>query len=66
MPWDIRRSGSSYEVVQRDNGKVVGRHESRSAAERQQAALYASEADEDKVAQPTRNMWHGQFFPRRG
>jgi len=66
MPWDIKRSGSSYQVVQRDNGKVVGRHSSRSAAERQQAALYASENDEKKVAQPTRNMWNGQFFPRRG
>jgi hypothetical protein len=65
MPWDIKRSGSSYQVVQRDNGKVVGRHSSRSAAERQQAALYASEKEE-KAAQPTRNMWHGQFFPRRG
>ena len=66
MPWDIRRSGSTYEVVQRDNGKVVGRHSSRSDAEAQQAALYSTEDDQQKAAQPTTNNWEGLFFPRRG
>lgn len=48
MPWDIRREGNAYSVVQRDNGKVVGRHATRASAERQQAALYATEDDEAK------------------
>ena len=64
MPWDIRRVGSVYEVVQRDNGQVVGRHRTRVEAESQQAALYSTEDDQEKVA--PRTMWQGQFFPRRG
>lgn len=66
MPWDIRRSGSTYEVVQRNNGKVVGRHSSRRQAEAQQAALYATEDDQQKSEQPIKNNWAGLFFPRRG
>lgn len=65
MPWDIRRSGSSYEVVQRNNGRVVGRHATRAEAEGQQAALYATESDQKKAEQPTKNNWSGLFFPRR-
>lgn len=65
MPWDIRRSGSVYEVVQRNNGRVMGRHKTRAEAEGQQAALYATEDDQEKSAQPTRDTWQGQFFPRR-
>lgn len=48
MPWDIRREGKSYAVVQRNNGKTVGTHATRASAERQQAALYASENNEAK------------------
>lgn len=66
MPWDIRRSGSTYEVVQRDNGKVVGRHSTRAEAQAQQAALYSTEDDQQKAEQPTKNNWAGLFFPRRG
>lgn len=66
MPWDIRQRGSQYAVVQRDNGKIVGTHPTRAAAERQQAALYASEAEEkDKAEWPTTSTWMGQFMPRR-
>jgi len=65
MPWDIRQRGSQYEVVQRDNGHVAGTHPTRSAAERQQAALYATEDDQEKAAQPTESTWMGQFMPRR-
>lgn len=61
MPWNIRRSGSQYEVVQENNGKIVGKHPTRTQAERQVAALYANEAD--KAEQPTKNNWQGQFFP---
>ena len=31
MPYDVRRRGSSYQVVD-DNGKVVGTHPTRTAA----------------------------------
>jgi hypothetical protein len=62
MPWNIVRSGSQYEVVQQNNGKVVGRHSTREAAQRQQAALYASES-QTKKTEPVRNNWQGQFFP---
>ena len=66
MPWTVRRSGNTYEVVQENNGRVVGTHTTRTSAERQRAALYASEADEkDKGEMPVRNTWMGQFMPRR-
>lgn len=65
MPWDIKRRGSDYVVVQRDNGKIVGTHPSRSAAEQQQAALYATEDDQQKAEQPIKDTWMGQFIPRR-
>ena len=42
MPYDIRRHGSQYEVVVQGSGKVVGKHPTRAAAERHQAALYAN------------------------
>lgn len=66
MPWDIRRSGSYYEVVQRNNGKVVGRHKTREQAQSQQAALYSTEDEQEKAEQPIKNNWEGFFFPRRG
>lgn len=65
MPWDIRRAGSSYEVVQRNNGRIMGRHKTRAEAEGQQAALYATEDDQKKAEQPVKNNWNGLFFPRR-
>lgn len=66
MPWNIRRSGSQYEVVQQNNGKVVGRHATRESAQRQMAALYANEPEAAKgTEQPVRNNWQGQFFPTR-
>lgn len=42
MPYDIRRSGSQYQVVVQGTGRVVGTHPTRTAAERQQSALYAN------------------------
>ena len=65
MPWDIRQRGSQYEVVQRDSGEVVGTHPTRTRAESQQAALYATEDDQEKAEQPTYGQWMGQFMPRR-
>jgi hypothetical protein len=65
MPYDIRRSGSQYQVVG-PTGRVMGTHPSRAAAIRQQQALYANESEASKTEQPTENTWQGQFFPRRG
>ena len=65
MPYDVRRSGSGYVVVD-DDGKVVGRHSTRSEAVNHQRALYANVPDASKGGQPTRNNWAGLFFPRSG
>lgn len=65
MPYDIRRSGSQYQVVG-PNGRVMGTHPTQAAAIRQQRALYANEPEASKSGQPTENTWQGQFFPRRG
>jgi hypothetical protein len=46
MPWDIKRNYggcSGYAVVKRPDGSISGCHSSKEAAERQMAALYASE-----------------------
>lgn len=51
MPWSIRDDHpdcSGYAVVQDSNGHVAGCHTTREAAQRQIAALYASEADKEK------------------
>ena len=63
MPYNIRQQGSRYAVVD-DDGKVVGRHSTRAAAERQRRALYANVPDASKV-EGDKNNWDG-FFPRRG
>ena len=42
MPWNVRKKGSKFVVVKK-NGKVVGTHDSREQALKQQAALYSSE-----------------------
>lgn len=65
MPYDVRRSGSQYQVVD-DNGKVVGTHGTRAEAVQHQRALYANVEDASKDEQPTRATWNGQFYPRRG
>lgn len=65
MPYDIRRSGSRYTVVD-DSGKVVGTHATRAGAVRHQQALYANVPDASKGEQPVKNNWSGLFYPRRG
>lgn len=50
MPYDIRRHGSQYEVVVQGTGRVVGKHPTRVAAERQQAALYANVPEARKAS----------------
>lgn len=59
MPYDIRRQGSSYTVVD-DKGKVVGRHKTRREAIAHQRALYANVPDASK-----KMNWGGTFFPRK-
>ena len=65
MPYDIRRHGSKYEVID-DNGHVVGTHPTKQEAVNHQRALYANVPDASKAEQPTKNNWEGMFFPRRG
>mgnify|MGYP000052324854 CR=1 FL=1 len=64
MPYDVRRSGSQYEVVGPE-GRVMGTHSTRAEAVDQQRALYANEPDASKAEQPIKNNWAGMFFPRR-
>ena len=42
MPWNVQRSGSKYEVVQSQTGRVVGTHATREEANAQLAALHAN------------------------
>jgi hypothetical protein len=64
MPYDVERRGSSYVVVD-DDGKVVGRHDSKQEAVNHQRALYANVPDASKSGQIDNN-WSGLFAPRRG
>jgi hypothetical protein len=50
MPWHIEEANENcrgFAVVKDDDGKLEGCHRSRAQAERQLAALYASEEDND-------------------
>jgi hypothetical protein len=50
MPWDIKRGAAGckgYAVV-KDDGKLVGCHESESKAKAHMRALYANESDSTK------------------
>jgi hypothetical protein len=48
MPWNVQRSGSKYEVVQSQTGRVVGTHPTKQEANAQLAALYANVKDTKK------------------
>jgi hypothetical protein len=63
MPYAVERQGSFYVVVD-DDGKVVGRHDSKEEAVNHQGALYANVPDASKVGQIDNN-WSGIFAPRR-
>lgn len=43
MPYDIRKRGNKHCVIKRDDGKVMGCHDSRAKAERQRRAIHAGE-----------------------
>lgn len=54
MPFSVMKlggkgcpKGKEWGVVTKGSGKLHGCHESRESAEKQMAALYANEADED-------------------
>lgn len=48
MPWHIEHRGDEYCVIKDSDGESEGCHPSREAAQRQLAALYASESDKEK------------------
>ena len=72
MPWSIKRNFkdcNGYAVVKDGTDEIEGCHSSRSNAEAQQRALYASESDEDKEYHGERrnevhNIWEGAFSPK--
>jgi hypothetical protein len=52
MPWQIKHGASGckgYAVVKQSDGKLVGCHPTKSAANAHLSALYASEADTKKI-----------------
>jgi hypothetical protein len=60
MPYDVKRRGSNYVVVD-DGGSVVGTHESKQEAINHQRALYANVPDAKKAGNP---CWQG--YVQRG
>ena len=48
MPYNVQRSGSRYEVVQSQTGRVVGTHPTKEEANAQLGALYANVRDTKK------------------
>jgi len=46
MPWTVKKVGSKYQVVKKDDGKVVGTHGSRTQAIQHMKALYANTKEE--------------------
>ena len=48
MPYNVQRSGSKYQVVQSQTGRVVGTHPTKEQANEQLAALYANVRDAKK------------------
>ena len=52
MPWQIKRVAAGckgFAVVKESDGKLVGCHPTKSAANAHLQALYASEADSKKI-----------------
>lgn len=43
MPYAVRKKGTKYQVVKKDDGKVLGTHPSKTSAQRQIRAIYANE-----------------------
>ena len=65
MPWEIRQGTSQcsgYGVFKEGTNELEGCHESRAAAERQMAALYASEPGASKSASPEFEKYRGELY----
>src|SRR3546814_15237561 len=48
MPYAVRKAGSSYKVVKKDGGKVLGTHTSKAKAQAQIRAIHAGEGKQDR------------------
>ena len=65
MPWEIRQGTSQcsgYGVFKEGTSELEGCHESRAAAERQMAALYASESSASKSTDPAFEKYRGELY----
>ena len=65
MPWEIRQGTSQcsgYGVFKEGTSELEGCHESRAAAERQMAALYASEPSASKSVDPEFEKYRGELY----
>jgi hypothetical protein len=59
MPWNIKRNygGCKGYAVVKDDGDLVGCHESETKAKAQMRALYASEADAKKMQDKKKKIY---------
>lgn len=49
MPYKIVKTGNKYKVKKKDGSRAFGTHPSRSAAQKQIAAIYANESTASKL-----------------
>jgi len=67
MPWEIRQGTSQcsgYGVFKEGTSQLEGCHETRTAAERQMAALYASEPGAAKSIDPEFEKYRGELYAK--
>lgn len=67
MPWEIRQGTSQcsgYGVFKEGTSQLEGCHETRAAAERQMAALYASEPEASKSVDPEFEKYRGELYAK--
>jgi len=43
MPWSVQKKGGKFVVAKKEDGKIVGTHDTRQKAEAQVRSLYANE-----------------------
>lgn len=66
MPWKIVRNFgdcNGYAVVKEGTSEIEGCHTTRSSAEAQQRALYASESKKN-VSEDPNSIWDGTFIEK--
>ena len=67
MPWEIRQGTSQcsgYGVFKEGTNELEGCHETRAAAQRQMAALYASEPEAAKSVDPEFEKYRGELYAK--